>query len=993
MTGNKVLQATSSLRARMGELEQRIAESEIRKDDALTEALQDLQLALEELEVAEEELVEQFQNLLDARAQLEAERRRSSDLLDVSPDGYLETNLDGIIDEANSALAEMLNVSHKYLLGKIIFSFIAEEDRSSARFEVIKFLRANPHHKELNLWLQPHKGIPFHATVRVFVSRDRDGKPLALRWLIRNITEHNRMEDALRQAAEDLELIIEERTRELTEANARLHAEIAERKQVEEFLRVSEQRFRTLADSAPVLIWQTGKDRLCSYINKSWLEFTGLTMKQAIGDGWREAIHPDDLNRCLETYKSAFDARESFSIEYRLRRYDGEYRLLLGTGVPLVSPDEGFKGYIGTSLDITDQMQAKASVREKQNQLAGIIDSAMDAILTVDSDRRIVLFNEAAEKMFRCSSVEAMGKSVDLFIPERFRASYQEKIRIFAESNDTSHLIGLPGDIIARRADGEEFPVEASISQVEAGSQKLFTVILRDITSRIQDEDKLREQAELLDQAPDAIMVRDLEDRILFWNKGAERIYGWTAEEAVGRHVRELHYKEIDDDYYEAKRILLETGSWSDEAHHINRNGAKLVVENRWTLMRDREGNPRSVLVINTDITEKKELEALSLRAQRLENIGTLAAGIAHDLGNILSPILMGVELLRQGFQSPERENFLSIIERNGRRGAELLKHILGFARGVEGDPVVIQPRYLIKEIESVIVETFPRDIELKSYLSEGLRTIRGDATQLHQVLMNLCINARDAMARGGTLAISAENIEIDSVYASIRGRMQTGRYVLIKVSDTGSGISAENMGKIFEPFFTTKEPGKGTGLGLANVAAIIDRHGGFIDVHSKVEGGTEFKIYLPAADEESIQLQEPEQLHLPVGRGEMILVADDEATILEIMRKTLEAYGYRVLTASDGVEAISVYVQNRDEIELILLDMIMPSMDGPAAIRTLKRIDPNVKIVICTAYSESLENVESNQVEAFLSKPFTAQKLLSLLADVLPRSRARGGA
>jgi PAS domain S-box-containing protein len=759
--------------------------------------------------------------------------------------------------------------------------------------------------------------------------------------------------------------------------------------EVEEALLESEQRFRMVADMAPVMIWQSGRDKLCHYFNKRWLDFTGRTMRQEKDDGWAEGVYPDDFKRCLETYSAAFDARQNFTMEYRLRRYDGEYRWMLDTGVPIFSPDGDFKGYIGSCVDITDQKLTEAMMRESRAQFASIIEAAMDAIITIDSDYRVILFNAAAEKLFGLPATEAIGKPIDLFIPERFRPSHREHIRRLAETSVTSRSMGSLGTISGLRAEGKEFPFEASISQVEVDSKKLFTVIIRDITSRIQDEAKLREQAALLDLTPDAILVRDLEDHVLYWNKGAERLFGWTAEEAVGRKAQELHLKESDDYFYEAKRILLEKGDWSGEFRLATKSGEKLDVESRWVLVRDQDGNPKSVLVINTDITEKKILEAQVIRAQRLESVGTLAAGIAHDMGNILSPILLATQLLRMNFQFPEKEKSLSMIETNVRRGSELLKQILGFSREAGGKSIVLQPRHIIKDIEAVIRETFPKSIELRCHVSRELWLIKSDATRLHQVLLNLCINARDAMQQGGVLTMSAENIVIDQVYAATSGRVKAGRYILIEIADTGSGIADEQMEKIFEPYFTTKGPARGTGLGLANVARIIKQHAGFIDLRSEVGRGTRFKLFLPAAEAKRKKRPEPEQLKLPNGRGEMILAVDDEATVLEIMAKTLEAYGYRVLTARDGVEAISVYVQNRDEIELVLLDMVMPGMDGPTTIRTLKKLSPGIKFIASSANSESLGNAGRLGVKAFLLKPYTTQDLLSLLANLLTQSRA----
>jgi signal transduction histidine kinase len=314
-------------------------------------------------------------------------------------------------------------------------------------------------------------------------------------------------------------------------------------------------------------------------------------------------------------------------------------------------------------------------------------------------------------------------------------------------------------------------------------------------------------------------------------------------------------------------------------------------------------GKPKSILVVNTDITEKKQLEAQLLRSQRLESLGTLAGGIAHDLNNVLAPILMSAQLLQMKISDSRSQQLLKIMESNVKRGAALIKQVLSFGRGIEGDRMILQVGHLISEIEQIIQETFPKSIEFYPDIVSDLWSVSGDATQLHQVLMNLIINARDAMPDGGTLTISAENLFIDQNYARMNFEATVGSYIVITVADTGTGIPPKILERIFEPFFTTKELGKGRGLGLSTVIGIIKSHGGFVKVDSAVGKGSQFQVYLPAV--ESTQTQQAENLELPTGHGELILVVDDEAPIREITRTVLETHNYKVVTASDGIEAM----------------------------------------------------------------------------------------
>lgn len=512
----------------------------------------------------------------------------------------------------------------------------------------------------------------------------------------------------------------------------------------------------------------------------------------------------------------------------------------------------------------------------------------------------------------------------------------------------------------------------------------LFQQAQTQLIERQRAEQKIREQAALLNIATDAIRVQDLETQILFWNKGAERLYGWKAAEALGKNAKELLYKGYPLEIAAAQKIVLDKGEWYGELHQVTKFGKEIIVESRWTLVRDQQGKPKSVLVVNTDITQKKQLEAQFLRAQRMESIGTLAGGIAHDLNNVLAPILMSAQLLQLKTTDDRTQQLLQTIEANAKRGGNLVKQVLSFARGVEGKHTILQVRHLISEIKHIAMQTFPKSIQFYTDIAPELWSVSGDATQLHQVLMNLSVNARDAMPDGGILRISASNLLIDQNYAQMNLEATVGAYILITVSDTGTGIPPEIVDRIFEPFFTTKEQGKGTGLGLATVIGIIKSHGGFVDVYSEVGQGTQFKVYLPAV--EGTTTQPEKDMELPTGNGELILVVDDESAICEVTKTSLLTYNYEVLTASDGIEAIALYAQHKHEISLVLMDMMMPSMDGPTTIRTLQKLNPQVKIIAVSGLdsSDKVNAAISAGAKAFLSKPYTAQELLKIINSVL---------
>lgn len=538
------------------------------------------------------------------------------------------------------------------------------------------------------------------------------------------------------------------------------------------------------------------------------------------------------------------------------------------------------------------------------------------------------------------------------------------------------------------RKDNSHVWINLTVSLVRkfSGEPEYFIFVIQDISERKQAFEKICEQAALLEVSSDAIIVRDLEGNVRYWNSGAEYLYGWQAAEIIGKNSNELLDFEKISQLEEAFRTVVQQGKWQGELNKVTKSRLELIVQSRWTLMRDQVGQPKSILTVDTDITEKKQLETQFFHAQRLESLATLASGIAHDLNNILTPILAAAQLLSLKLPNLDQQNqqLLQTIEDNSKRGAKTVKQILSFVRVDEGDRVILQPKHLLNEIGQVVKSTFPKSIEIQTEIPQNLWSVSVESTQIHQVLMNLCVNARDAMPQGGVLIIRAKNFSVDQNYASLNIEAKVGEYVVLTVSDTGCGISKKVSERIFEPFFTTKEVGKGTGLGLSTVIGIVKNHGGFVNVDSKVGKGSQFQVYLPASKQ--IPTQQNHQLEIFRGNGELILVVDDEVSVCEISKTLLEQHNYKVLTAKDGIEAISLCAAHPNDINIVLTDIQMPSMSGLNAIPIIQQINPSVKIIATSGLASNRNFLEANgiSVQAFVLKPYTLRDLLNIIKDVL---------
>jgi PAS domain S-box-containing protein len=632
--------------------------------------------------------------------------------------------------------------------------------------------------------------------------------------------------------------------------------------------------------------------------------------------------------------------------------------------------------------------KTEGSLRQSEERLRIIAKATNDVVWEWDMQTDEVWFSENFQAAFgheNCQTGITSDEWFDFIHPD-------DKSRVLTSLSTSIASAGRVwwSEYRMRRHDGSYAHIfdRASIIYNPIGKSVRVVGIKVDVSERKQAGEKIREQAELLNQTRDAIIVCAPDRTITFWNYGAEQLYGWTAAEAMGRNVQQLMFPvNSPPQVKEAEKSLAERGEWMGELQAFTKSGAPVIVQQRSTLIYDEQGNAKSILFINTDITAHKQLEEQFLRSQRLESLGVLVSGIAHDLNNTLVPIIIGVEILAHEKLSEEARSMIRTMETSARRSAEMIRQMLTFARGGQTVKSPIRADMLVKEMGKIITDTFSKSIHCTVRIEKNIWLISGIPTQIHQVLMNLCVNARDAMPEGGTLILAVQNAELSAKDASRQPGARPGKYVCIRVADTGTGISPEQMGKIFQPFFTTKAPGKGTGLGLSTSQSIIKNHNGFITVDSRPKEGTEFKVYLPCEAAGAVAAGPVQPLIPPDGRGERILVVDDEESILAITRTALENYGYLVATAASGLEAVARFREDPQSISLVITDHAMPFMDGNAIIALLRKIRPDIKVILTSGSEEGMEGPgDDSGADGFVPKPFTTEKLLNIIHDVLTK-------
>lgn len=640
--------------------------------------------------------------------------------------------------------------------------------------------------------------------------------------------------------------------------------------------------------------------------------------------------------------------------------------------------------------EIAERERAEASLRESEERLRAIVDAALDGVIAMDHEGRIVDFSTSAEGIFDYRKSEVVGQLLaEKIVPVASREMHRRGLEHFLATGE-GPVLGKRIELTAMRSEGTEFPVELSITRVGLADPPLFTGFVRDITERKASEKALRESGEryrlLFESNPLPMWVYDFETlRFLEVNDAAIRHYGYSREEFLSMTITEIRPQEdleaLLDHVTHVNSPFGMTHIW----RHRKKDGTIIDVEITAHSL-DLNGRPARLVLAN-DMTERRTLEEQLRQSQKMEAIGMLAGGIAHDFNNLLTAITGYSELAlrRLNATDPSRSNIEEILKA-GDRATALTRQLLAFSRKQVLQPKVIDLNSVVSDMEKMLRRLIGENIAFRTVLDPQLGNTKADPGQIEQVIVNLVVNARDAMPNGGKLTIETRNVYLDKDYARMHISVVPGPFVMLGVSDTGIGMDEETRRRIFEPFFSTKEPGKGTGLGLSTTYGIVKQSGGNIWVYSVPGRGTTFKIYLPRVEEHpqyvGVSTASEESLY----GTETILLTEDEEIVRNLVRQVLEMYGYRVLTADSGEEALSICESSKEQIHLLITDVIMPGMSGRELADQTAILYPEIKVLYMSGYTDSaiVHQGVLDEGANFIQKPFQTDALVRKIKEVL---------
>lgn len=875
------------------------------------------------------------------------------DLYDHAPDMYHSIDKDGYIVEVNQTEADILGYFKDELIGRHLTDIFTEDSKKEFEKDFPALLKKGSL-SGLERQVICKDGRVISVSINVSVVYDEKEEPVKTRSIMRDITVKKRMQ------------------KELAAEKERLHVTLC-----------------SIGDG----VIATDREGKILLLNQVAEELTGWKQEEAVGKPYFEVFHIiDEKTRKVAECPIAGVIMTGLTVKISghkiLVARDGTERIISDSNAPIKDKEGNIIGAVLVFRDITEHRRAEEAMLESKEKFHTITNTAVDAILLMDNEGKISYWNRSAERMFGYTSEEALGKELHtLLAPASYYDLYKKGFHTFKETG-LGPAVGTTSEFLALRKDGTEFPIEVSTSAIQIKEQWNAVGVIRDLTERKKNEDFIKN---ILESVDEGFIVIDREYRIISANRAFCAQVKMPVSDIIGKHCYEISHRK-DIPCYElgeecSVRYTFETGEPCSSVHtHYDKDNTPLYISMKSYPMKNASGKIDSVIEIVHDITEKKKLEAQLLHAQKMEAIGQFAGGIAHDFNNILTAIIGYGNLLQIGLNQDETmSGYVDSIVDSAEKAASLTQALLAFSRKqlINTKPVNINE--IIIAIEKLLPRLIGEDIEVSVHLSSEDLIVIADAPQIEQVLMNLATNARDAMSDGGSLIIRTDVLILDDDFINAHGFGSRGHYALISVMDTGHGMDNITKEKIFEPFFTTKEVGKGTGLGLSMAYGIVEQHGGYIDVYSELGKGTVFKIYLPLI-KSNVEEVKPAAISMPKTGTEVILLAEDDKEVRNLTRNVLDSFGYQVIEAVNGEDAINKFIKDKDKIQFLIFDLIMPKKNGKEAFEAIKKIRPDMKVLFMSGYADDIIQKKGALEEGItlMQKPNSPYELLRKLRELL---------
>jgi PAS domain S-box-containing protein len=755
---------------------------------------------------------------------------------------------------------------------------------------------------------------------------------------------------------------------------------ITRRKLYEVALRDSEERFRTLAKHAPVGIFQLDSQGSCVFVNEYWSARTGIAPEQSIGDAWLSAVHPDDRGCVQGVLSKAIAGRQGYRVGFRVQMPEGKLCWAEISAVPVRNNVGEVTGYIGTAVDLTEHKLWEDELKRANKQVTDVLESITEMFIALDYDWRFTYVNRPTVERARKPLEEILGRNIWELYPVLTDSNLRTQLERVMTDRLTAHF---------------EFPAPHGLwFDVHAyPSNGGLSAYFLDVTERKKNEEEHSRLAAIIDASNDAIMSLALDGSVLTWNAGAEKVYGYSAQEMIGRKITVLQPDQVQETEQRLERLKHGESIQNFDTGRLRKDGRQIWISFTASPIRDRHGEVVAISTIARDITEIKALEDRLRQSAKLESLGVLAGGIAHDFNNLLVGILGNASLLRDRLPSTiEARALLDGVISASEGAAVLTRQLLAYSGKGK---FVIEPldvSDLVRDMTKLVEASIPKSVVLRDHLASDLPPVVADVAQLQQLIMNLVINGAEAIGdRSGFVTVTTGERQLsdaDACGATVGpDSVRPGRYVFFEVEDTGAGMDQATMARIFDPFFTTKFTGRG--LGLSAALGIVRGHQGFIQVTSSPGHGSTFRVLLPAAGEKTASRQPVAEAKDDLRGSGVVLLVDDEDLVRRAAAAMLQYVGYTVLEAADGQQAIELLQSHLDDIQVVILDMSMPVMSGEECLRRMKSIKPELPILLSSGFSETeaVRRFQSAGIATFLQKPYTARRLAELVKNAVRNS------